>query len=333
MFSGKSYIAMALLFLAGGTQAWAMPISSAGTTTWGTSNFSISPVTDQDNGFSNTGAAVAVNSTSTSSDPSLWTFSARSTAQAQPALIRLNASSYAAAYDNLPLVIFSAATAQATSTARWTDSFTFDGGALNGQMGQLVAGFRVDGAFTSNSDASTNLSAKLYQQYQASISLSNGNRSATEVGGQRHQVDFNGDRLMAASGVPLRSPGVWVITLDFVYGTPIHISILGDIVAEASALACNSGACNYPSSVIEAIADFSHTIHWNGILGLTDSNGNPVNNYSVNSLSGFDYRNSALAANNTVPEPSTILLVVFGFALLWLQTRRQASPPPMCASA
>ena len=63
-------------------------------------------------------------------------------------------------------------------------------------------------------------------------------------------------------------------------------------------------------------ADFSHTVSWAGISSVTDANtGEILDNWSITSLSGFDY-----AAPAPVPLPASGLLL--GASLLLLQRRR-----------
>ena len=74
-----------------------------------------------------------------------------------------------------------------------------------------------------------------------------------------------------------------------------------------------------PMSNIGSTVDLGHTMFWDGFLGVTDSSGSPVNDYSLSSDSGFDYRHSAVP----VPEPSAPLMMLVGLGLVGGLARRR----------
>jgi hypothetical protein len=310
------------LTLASSLPAWAAPSTQVSTYALGNSNIDPpSPVSDSENLVSNSGAPLT-SASSVIGNNALWTLTAQSSAHAQPGLIQLQAAGAASAtYVSPPAISYVAATASTSATARWQDSFTIDGGALNGTIGQLVAGFQVDGTLTSSYDSSVNSGASISQQYRSWLHLTNpaSSQDVWERGGQRHDVDYQGDRWLATD-MPLRAPGQWTITIDFKFGTPIQVDMWGDIVSYAGAYACTTSIVNCSTtSNISSAADFGHTIFWDGFIGLTDASGNPVSNYSLSSDSGFDYRYSAMP----VPEPSVALMLLTGLGLVGGLARRR----------
>lgn len=319
----KNAVLASLLTLASALPAWAYPNSNVQTTAnVGTNIHSPSPAIDSETLTSSSGAPLSSSSSRIASDP-FWTLSAVSTASVQPGLIRLDAvsASHAIWNSSVPGFDFVAASAQTSSSARWADSFTIDGGtALNGTVGHLVAGFRVDGTLASSFDSSVGSSAVMDQQYGAWLRLTNTGtgQDVWAQGGQRHLVDWQGDRWLPATGVPERAPGLWTIAIDFKYGTPIQLDMRADIYSRASAFACSSSSC-VTTSDISSTVDFGHTVFWDGFIGLTDAAGNSVSGYSVSSLSGFDYGNSAAP----VPEPSVGLLLLAGLGLVGAIARRR----------
>jgi hypothetical protein len=122
----------------------------------------------------------------------------------------------------------------------------------------------------------------------------------------------------------LRNPGLWTIAIDFIFGTAIDVDMWGDISNSVTAFACvRPSGCQSTSNIFSTV-DFGHTMFWGGITSLTDANGNPVDNYTLTSLSGFDYRFAAVPAA-AVPSPSTVLLFMTGLPLL-LASRTRRSP-------
>lgn len=296
--------------------ASALPTTAVTTVAYGNSNINPpSPINDSESLSSNSGAPLTSSSSIIGSN-ALWSLSADSRADVQQGRIQLYGSTTAAAtYVSPPAISYVSASTRTNSNAGWYDTFTIDGGALNGTVGRLVAGFLVDGTMTSGYDGSVNrlAGASLDQQYRASLRLTNAGtgQDVFERGGQRHLVDFQGDRWLPTD-FPVRAPGLWTIAIDFEFGTPIQVEMWGDIVSSANAFACKSSisGCSEVSNLF-SLVDFGHTIDWAGFSSLTDASGSVVNDYSVSSESGFDYRFGA-----AVPEPSTLLLLLAGLGML-----------------
>ena len=130
-------------------------------------------------------------------------------------------------------------------------------------------------------------------------------------------ADYLGDRWLATD-MPYRAPGLWTIAIDFEFGTPIQVDIWGHVASSVKSYACPLGTC-VPMSNIGSTVDLGHTMFWDGFLGVTDSSGSPVNDYSLSSDSGFDYRHSAVP----VPEPSAPLMMLVGLGLVGGLARRR----------
>jgi hypothetical protein len=308
---------VAMLALAIGLPTRSDASTTAATYAYGNSNISPpSPLGDSEN-LSSPGNSLNSES-SKSGMTDYWSLSAFSSALVQPGQIQLFASSTALAIDDGP-PSYVTSVAQASANASWYDTFTINAGVLDGEIGHLVVGFGVGGTLTSSFDESVRLGASVDVGYRTQLRLTNGSGSGQDVienGGKRHLVDWQGARWERYGGYPLRDPGLWIISLDIKFGTPIQVSMWGDLYAYGTAFACDSGSCTYPESAISATADFGHTMYWGGFLSLTDAQGHGVTAYSVTSDSGFEYRVSA------VPLLPTHALLLSGLGLIGFVARR-----------
>jgi hypothetical protein len=64
--------------------------------------------------------------------------------------------------------------------------------------------------------------------------------------------------------------------------------------------------------------DVSGSLHWGGIESVTDDNGNPVDDWTIESDSGFDYSKPF-----GVPEPSSIALAAIALGVIQVRLRRR----------
>lgn len=115
------------------------------------------------------------------------------------------------------------------------------------------------------------------------------------------------------SGFNNGAGGVDTATYD---GIPSIISLLIPIYFDLeTALNYTLEAYTYPltstgggglGTSADGLVDYSSTLLWGGITGVFDAFGNPIFDFTVASVSGFDY---LMRPNRGVPEPGTLLLL------------------------
>lgn len=76
------------------------------------------------------------------------------------------------------------------------------------------------------------------------------------------------------------------------------------------------------AGISTAGTDFSHTVTWGGVVGIYDSNGQLLSDYSLTSASGADWTRPFTAP---VPEPESYAMMLVGLGLLRLMVRRKIS--------
>jgi hypothetical protein len=251
--------------------AWAYPNSSVSTHAYVNPH---SPLSDSEALNSTSGAPLTSRSEIASYTP-YWTLSAESRAHVQPSVIQLYGNSQASASIDPSASIYSGLSyvtvgAQTNSRGHWQDSFTIDGGVLNGSVGHLVAAVQVNGTFNSGYDASLLNRGILIldERYNAQVRLYNIGtyQDVRENGAQRHLVSgADGDRWVEVYNAPFRAPGLWTIAIDFKFGTPIDVDMHLGIEQTVIANACNSiyyGPGCLPTSYTFSTIDFGHTMFW-----------------------------------------------------------------------
>ena len=110
--------------------------------------------------------------------------------------------------------------------------------------------------------------------------------------------------------------------------TNMFMELAGSVSGGATVAGCDS---NLESAGLAYALTFSHTLLWGGITSITDSLGNPVSDYTLTSLSGFDYRHAATDVTppppGSAPEPGTGALLLLAAAIATRMDRRGARRP------
>jgi len=202
-------------------------------------------------------------------------------------------------------IVYNAASADSTATARWSDYLTVDAGSqfLN-QSGFITAQMNVSGTFAGSPGD--------YGEVRLGVRLSGTGmaRDNANCGGWAYCITqrssagayFNGPQVAINT-----FPGTVTLMIPVYFGHAVTLDYGIDLYASAQALTFANGN---PTGA-GAEADFSHTFSWGGITGVYDAQGNALDSFSVNSASGFDYLHSA-----AVPVPAAAWL--FGSGLLGL---------------
>lgn len=97
------------------------------------------------------------------------------------------------------------------------------------------------------------------------------------------------------------------VAFPFYFDTPMEISF--HLQIESRALFGDSYIGETLAGNGRASIDASHTIAWNGVVDVTDGNGNVLNGWGISSESGMNYLN---AAGLNVPEPGSRELALVG---------------------
>jgi hypothetical protein len=110
---------------------------------------------------------------------------------------------------------------------------------------------------------------------------------------------------------------------DFVFGQPIYVK--AELVVNSSVGSGNPFAIDILSSG-KSTGDVFHSVYWNGISSV-NSEGSPVENFTLTSASGTDYSRSFLpsAANPGADIPEPVSIALLGIGLLALAGSRSKS--------
>jgi len=87
--------------------------------------------------------------------------------------------------------------------------------------------------------------------------------------------------------------------VGFIFGQPFTLTVALRLEAR-TASASNGGS----AATATFVHDFFHTLAWGGLSDLRDADGNPIEDYTVSSLSGTDYRHAILPPEIDLPVPT-----------------------------
>jgi hypothetical protein len=200
------------------------------------------------------------------------------------------------------------ASAVAAARTSFQDHFQIDAPGLTGQRGYFTAEVSMPFTLSLTNPKWTDqfifgqilLESQGYPQEKYELSAGDQSLFGSYV------VHHNG------GAVPTDAPMILGVT--FTYGEPISIS--GALNTSVK------GATNWDHSAsFSAVMDAAHSLYWNGISSVTDSNGRVISSYTLTSDSGTDWARNFGAAVSPVPESSTTLLMLAGLGTLGLRRR------------
>ena len=127
-----------------------------------------------------------------------------------------------------------------------------------------------------------------------------------------------GGRVVIADDPPETTPVSIYEPLDEAFSAGFSMSLYGD------AYAADLDEKNPGAALAFFNGDLSRTLLWGGVTGVTDAaTGEPIDDWSVTSDSGFDYSKPASEPSMSVPEPSTLVLTGLGGLILLASFRGQ----------
>ncbi len=195
----------------------------------------------------------------------------------------------------------------------WNDEVLIESPGLEGTLGTFTASLRVEGTAEFNMDGVyTNgdpySDAGLYGFWDAWIGTSTDQGGSYLVGGWFGDWYSDEFGVIWYTGDDLTQP-MTEVTLEFIDGQPFLLG--GNLEAYFDA-----ENPNLLSGTIGGRLDFSHSAYWDGISGFFNGSGLPVENITLNSRSGVDWRDPV----NPVPEPASLAVLAIG---IWAMARLQ----------
>ena len=187
--------------------------------------------------------------------------------------------------------------------AQFFEDLTFSSAVHDGMPGQVTIAvlFNSDVEAFGESVAATNFS---FRVHTSAIYFSQFLASGFPLMTSLVVLDAFGTRVLPYASVAS-------MTFDLTWGDTLHLEM--DLFAE--------GHTSYQLTFASgAQADASHSGYWGGIVSAT-AGGVAIDDFSVLSSTGLDYRNSfAVAA--PVPEPESVALLAVGLLAVWVRARR-----------
>lgn len=202
-------------------------------------------------------------------------------------------------------------TAGASATASFTDTVTINAPGHAGTWGTATASqfyryFLDVNAYARYGNASA---ISLFQFYALGADHAPSNLSQSHyifVSDEDHGYRMDETHSMSKDNQPVLVGTPLTTSWNFIFGVPFSIGASLQVGVDAQL----DGI---------AIADSSHSAYWAGMTvtapGLTS--------FTVSSASGTDWSQSFVPAIASVPEPSSLLLLLSGIVVLCAQTRRR----------
>ncbi|TWT40447.1 Microbial collagenase precursor [Phycisphaerae bacterium RAS1] len=219
------------------------------------------------------------------------------------------------------------------ATSRYWDVLRFDAPALNGTHGFFEVTLYVAGSGFVNLSPEylTNPDTEFYAFWHAVINASVEGVS-DPFGNPIQSVFYAGEWYKGFDSTSLDYFGdplntyQQTATIEFIYGEPILV----DTFLQVDTQFDNQYAL--AAGTLDTVIDLGNSSYWGGIRNLRDAQGNPVNNASYSSSSGFDYRQSAAppARGDLNCDGSVDILDINAFVLAVGDAAAYAAAYPQC---
>jgi len=246
-------------------------------------------------------------------------------AYAEEGILRVSVSGQAATFGGSS----AGASFQSTVFAQFTDVLNVNGGALNGSAGFLTASLIVGG--------STGARADLFSRFDsayadARIGIEGTGFAPTDTSsfpfGNAGVAGYKYGRTSVSSPNPNSGttretsniPAVFDLTIPFTFGSDKLILYRTSVFALATT---GSLGAQSAGATAASFADYGQTLQWGGISGIFTAQGVQVDDFTLQSRSGFDYLTAPVAA---IPEPSTWAMLIAGLLALGAVVKRGQSP-------
>lgn len=206
----------------------------------------------------------------------------------------------------------------AETTVSWWDGVVINKAGLTGQSGYLTASLILDGnLFVQAADQTAGNLERAF----ATLSVSGTGLDPMGPGAVSAGQCLSGAAYCAyafagtsnAIGAPANGYyefGALSLLVPFTFGQEFYLGYT--LTAKASAQAISWDELAVAGSAT-GLANYAHTLSWDGISGVFRSSGTPVVDFDLESGSGVDYR---LAMATAVPLPATHFMLLTGLSAL-----------------